>query len=80
MLSKNGKKKCSYRFSTYVSELLPRTWNPQNLQEWKNHALEKANKVHGRTAHYLPELKNEGIFRVKPFEKCARVIDEEKPA
>ena len=80
MLSENGNKKCPYRFSTYVTKPLPRTWNPRNLHEWENHALKKTNKAHGRTAHGVPELKNESILRVKPLKIFAQVIDEGKPA
>ena len=80
MLGKSGYKKFSHRYSTNVTEPLPEPWNLRSLHEWKNHALEKTNKAHGRTAHDLPELKNEGIVRVKSLRKCAQVIDEEKPA
>ena len=74
MLGKSGNKKFSHRYSTNVTEPLPESWNLWSLHEWKNHT------VHGRTAHDLPELKNEGIVRVKSLRKCAQVIDEEKPA
>ena len=79
MLGKSGNKKFSHRYSTNVTEPLPEPWNLRSFHEWKNHALEKTNKAHGRTAHDLPELKNEGIVRVKSLRKCAQVIDEEKP-
>ena len=68
MLGKSGNKKFSHRYSTNVTEPLPEPWNLWSLHEWKNHTLEKRNKVHGRTAHDLPELKNEAIRGHRPSE------------